>query len=46
MYLWLVRASVACHIADNLRQVLSVFDDVDVPQHLQIRELGRDTADL
>ena len=41
-----VGAAVARHVAHDLREVARVLDDVDVAEHLEIRELGDDGRHL
>lgn len=44
--LWLVRTTIPCHISDNLRQILRVFNNVHMPQHLQMREILRNRGNF
>ncbi len=43
-HLWPVRASVSRHVPHDLRKILRILDDVDVTEHLQVRELGDDAG--
>lgn len=39
-YLWSIGTSVPCDIPHNLGEVLCIFNDINMAQHLQIGELG------
>lgn len=44
-HLGTIRAPVSRHVAHDLREILRVFDDVDVPEHLEVGKFGRDAGD-
>ena len=40
--LWTVCTAVASHVSDDLREVFCILDNVDVPEHVEVRNLGGD----